>query len=318
MSSSLRHSTMVGWYRSTAARRGSRLFDLHLANDPKAQAKARWEAVRGSVKLQLAEEHLKSGRLDDAERALEESLALCPNDAKAFVLATRLRLEQGQLAEAREAITVAAALNDKDPEIPYFAGLVAQRYGDLESACEQFATASAAAPQVAEYVLASAETLVNLNRPVEALELLKSRLGDFDRNVPMRMLAMRICRILGLRGPAIAYGREAVRIGDDAPALVGELGLTLVWAEQYGDAVTVLAPLIDRSTDKSKASEANSPEEGDGLSPSLIKALARAYIESDQGPKAIEVLGSLLKGKLDDRSAWTLNAAPRSTKSVSG
>lgn len=286
-----------------------RLFDLHTANDPKAQAKKRWEAVRGSVKLQLAEEHLKSGRLDDAQRAIEEAMAMCPNDPKAYVLTTRLRLEQGQLAEAREAIAVAAELNNTDPEIPYFAGLVAQRYGDLESAYEHYSAACAAAPNVADYVLARAETLVNLDRPAEALEVLQSRLNDFDRNVPMRMLAARICRILGLRGPAIAYTREAVRIGEDDPRLAAELGLTLVWAGRYRDAIDVLTPVIDRPR-KAPAGESDpkDAESDDTPSPSVRRALARAYVETGQGTKAIDVLKPVLAANSDDLIAWTLCA----------
>lgn len=285
-----------------------RLFDLHMANDPKAQAKARWESVRGSVKLQLAEEHLKAGRIEAAERALEEALALCPNQAKAYVLATRLRLEQGQLAEAREAITVAATLNDSDPEIPYFAGLVAQRYGDLESANDHFTAASTAAPQVAAYVLARVETLVNIDRPVDAMELLQSRLNDFDQNVSMRMLAARIYRILGLRGPAVAYCREAVRIGDEAPHLVAELGLMLVWAERYRDAVAVLAPVIEPCADKTKPSEGKDIESNDPQSPSVVRSLARAYIETGEGQKAIDVLRRLLAANPDDTLSWSLCA----------
>lgn len=281
-----------------------RFFDLHMANDPKAQAKARWEAVRGSVKLQLAEEHLKSGRLDEAERALEEARALCPNDAKAYVVATRLRLEQGRLAEAREAITVAAALSDNDPEIPYFAGLVAQRYGDLESACESYSAASRIAPHVAAYVLSQAETLVNLDRPVEAMELLQSRMNDFDRDVAMRMLAARISRILGLRGPALAYCRDAVRISDESPALSVELGMLLVWAEQYREAVLVLSPLVERAAPPRDAEK----EEIDRPAPSVARSLARAFLETGQAPKAIEVLRGVVEGNPEDTAAWSLFA----------
>ena len=281
-----------------------RFLDLHMADDPKAQAKARWESVRGSVKLQLAEEHLKSGRLVEAERALEEARALCPNDAKAYVVATRLRLEQGRLAEAREAITVAAALSDNDPEIPYFAGLVAQRYGDLETACEYYTAASTAAPHVAAYVIAGAETLVNLDRPVEALELLKSRMNDFDRDVAMRMLAARISRILGLRGPAVAYCREAVQITDESSSLSEELGMMLVWAEQYADAITVLSPLVERTG----AARDGAGDPSEIPAASSRRALARAYLETGQGVKAMEVLRAVLQTYPEDTVAWSLCA----------
>jgi tetratricopeptide (TPR) repeat protein len=281
-----------------------RFLDLHMANDPKAQAKARWEGVRGSVKLQLAEEHLEAGRFAEAERTLEEARALCPNDAKAYVLATRLRLEQGRLAEAREAIIVAAAIADNDPEIPYFAGLVAQRYGELETAREYYTAASKAAPHKAEYVLSQAETLVKLDRPVEALELLQSRLNDFDSDVGMRILAARICRILGLREPAIAHCRDAVRISNESPPLAAELGMMLVWAAQYREAIAVLAPLIEEAA----AVRGTEKDEFEKPAPSALRALALAYLETGQAAKAISVLRGVLEENPEDMVAWSLSA----------
>src|SRR5262249_41778404 len=152
-------------------------------------------SVRGGVKLQLARQHLQSGRLEEAEKIINQAVALSSKDPQAFVLLAKLRLEQGQLAEARAAVTPASVLAPGNPEVSYLSGIIAQRYGDLEMAAEYYTAASKAAPNAVDYLLAEAETLVALDRSLDALDLVESRIGDFDSHASMRMLAARICRI---------------------------------------------------------------------------------------------------------------------------
>ncbi len=271
----------------------SRLLSMHTEENRAAKARHRWDAVRGTVKLQLAEEHLKAGRIPEAEKALEESLAMCPDDANVYLLATRLRLDQGRLAEAREAVTVAASLSTHEPEVPYLAGVVDQRYGDLETAFEHYSHAAALAPNVADYLQAQAEVLIALDRPIDALELVQPRLRDFDQNVALRMLASRISRILGLRGPAVDYCREAARIAEKDEAISTQLGLLLTWAEQYEEAKSVLRPIVETRFPAELPRNSPTETESHTRSPSIVFGLARAYIETSQPEDARQLLRRL-------------------------
>src|SRR5262249_55219461 len=159
----------------------------------KEEAKEHWDTVRSEVKLQLARQHLDARRLDEAEKILQQTAPIAANNPEQYILVTRLRLEQGRLVEARDAIHAAMALPQKTAEMYYFSAIVAQRYGDLEEAAEHYAQAVHLAPNVADFVLAQAEVLMSLDRPIDAMELILSRAADFDSNAAVHMLAARIC-----------------------------------------------------------------------------------------------------------------------------
>lgn len=285
----------------------SKLLNTHFGKGGRHEAKERWDTVRGGVKLQLARQHLKSGRLEEAQRALEEALSISPNDPQAYVTATQLKLEQGQLGEARQAITLATLLKTDDPEIQFLAGLVSQRYGDLAEAYEHYSSAAQLAPQNAAFLVAQTEVLIALDRPIDALELIEPRLRDFDQNASLRQLAARITRILGLRGPTIEYAREAFRLGREDPQLAIELGLALIWAERFREAIVVLGPQVERAEGMA-CGEADAAATASRVLPSTACALARAYLQTGQFEAAAKVLRRVMRDCPDDSLSWRLFA----------
>ncbi|MCZ6699228.1 MAG: hypothetical protein O7D94_09890, partial [Planctomycetota bacterium] len=97
--------------------------------EARVDARKRWDDMRGSARLQVAERHFVAGRYDETEKELDIIHAAAPNHAEPYRLAARLWLEKGELARARDAVTRAAALSD-EPEIDFLAGIVAERYDD--------------------------------------------------------------------------------------------------------------------------------------------------------------------------------------------
>jgi len=276
----------------------SDLLSKHLSPQRKEDAQQHWDSMRGDVKLQLARQHLQAGRLDDAEKVLEQTAGITPKNAQVFVLLTRLRLEQGRLADAKQAIQAAQALSAGDPEIPYLAGIVAQRYGNLGEAGSYYAAAARLSPNIASYVLAQAETLVALEQPIDAMELVEGRLKDFDTNGPMHMFAARISRMVGLRGPATAHCREAIRLSPDDTTMIIEAGQILVWAERYGDAISILAPVVE-----AKTLAAGSP-----ATPSARRCLATAYFGDGRFDQAMKALEPALSDDAVDNATCVLFA----------
>jgi len=214
----------------------------HASNSTREDARRRWDNLRGNARLQLAQRHLEAGRLDDAERELNAAIAAKTAGPAAHVLAARIHLERGQLAEAREAIAAARCSSD-DAELDYLEGVLEQRYGNIDAALKAYTHASDKAPLSPDYVLARAEMLVTLGRPRIALDLIAARMRDFDRNVAMRCLATRIARALDEKESAVRYAGEAARLSDNDPATVALWGSTLVWAGRFREAVDALQPL---------------------------------------------------------------------------
>jgi tetratricopeptide (TPR) repeat protein len=283
----------------------SRLLTRHFSNDQQDQAKQRWETVRGGVKLQIAEQHLKAGRLPEAEKVLEQALAMKTDGAKSYLLLTRLRIEQGRLSEAREAIEQATSFVPTDPEVFYLSGAIEERYGNMDEALSQYTTAAANAPESVDYVMAQAEAMVSLGRLIDALELIESRVADFDGHAPIHVLAAKVNLMLGLRGPAVEHARQAVGLSPDDVRLVADAGWILVWADECREAVGVLEPLIveDHS---SKTTEAGVIRKPKSVPPSVRHSLARAYLSCGQTRDAQRVLRPLLNDRERDGLAWQL------------
>lgn len=278
--------------------------------EARSDAQQRWDDLRGSARLQVAERHLKAGRFDEAEKELNIIHAAVPNNVKAYKLATQLWLEKGELARARDAVTRAAALSD-DPEVEFLAGIVAERYDDPALALEHFERASRNAPRVVDYVLARIETLLTVGREFEALALTEASMRDFDANVQLRTLAAQIHRSLGLRAPTIDRAREAVRLSDGEIQAIAELGSSLVWAGRNSEAIELLQPLVNEAA-VAGAPQGNSSDT-DGRVPEPERSdialyLGRAYLQDGQPVKAMQVFRRLASQESDNAVAWSFYA----------
>ncbi|MCZ6682107.1 MAG: hypothetical protein O7B26_02915 [Planctomycetota bacterium] len=286
---------------------------LALLSDQKearVDARKRWDDMRGSARLQVAERHFVAGRYDETEKELDIIHAAAPNHAEPYRLAARLWLEKGELARARDAVTRAAALSD-EPEIDFLAGIVAERYDDPALALQRYETASTNAPRVVDYLLARIEMLLTLGREIEALALAEAGIRDFDANVGLQTLAAQIHRALGLRSPTIERAREAVRLSDDEPSAVAELASSLVWAGRNVEAIELLRPIVPPAV-VPKDSLEHSPQDRDQaeeLPPAdILLYLGRAYLQDKQPVEAMQVFRRLATERPTHTLAWSFYA----------
>lgn len=269
----------------------SPLIAKHTSKNRRGEAHERWDNVRGEVKLRLAKQHLDAGRLEDAEKVLDQAAGVTPKEPQVFVLLARLRLEQGRLAEARQAILSARSLNADDAEIHYLAGMIAQRYGEVEPAVEAYQSALQRMPNNANYLLAVGESLVAVGRDIDALELIERRAGDFDSNAPIQMLAARICRLVGLRNTAVEHAREALRITPDDPFVIADVAELMLWAGRYQDAIATLQPVTERAAIKQSHAPA-SPQYS--VTPGMRRCLASAYLAVNKPADAMRALDPVM------------------------
>lgn len=283
----------------------SPLITKHNSKDRRGEAHERWDNVRGEVKLRLAKQHLDAGRLEDAEKVLDQAAGVTPKEPQVFVLLARLRLEQGRLAEARQAIGSARALNADDAEIHYLAGMIAQRYGEVEPAVEAYQSALLRMPNNANYLLAVGESLVAVGRDIDALELIERRAGDFDSNAPIQMLAARICRLVGLRNTAVEHAREALRITPDDPFVIADVAELMLWAGRYQDAIATLQPVTERATNNQSHAVA-SPQYS--VTPGMRRCLASAYLAINKPADAMRALDPVMNNADPDDATRLLFA----------
>ncbi len=258
--------------------------------NPHKEAQGRWNEVRGRIKLQLAQDQFNAGRVRESEVQLKEAIGLDPTSAPAHILAAKLNLEKGELVAARESLDAAVRYGGVTPEISYLSGIIAQRYGDLDAALAYYREAAERAPQSAAYVVAQAETLTALGRLSEALDLIRARRTDFERNATLRALAGDIHTILGQYEAASDAYREAVLLAPDDPVFRLELGVALARARRDEEAIKVLAPVLAQKRDAPWSARL---------------ALGRAYLARDNPSEAREVFRNATRAFPGEAQPWS-------------
>jgi Tfp pilus assembly protein PilF len=302
------------------------LIPMHLSNERRQQAESEWKSIRAGVKLQLATQRFQAGRIEEAKRHLLEALELNPREPSAYVLLAKLELREGRLGMAEQAISTANSLPNAGPEADYVAGVIAERYGRLDEAAAHYLRAAEKQPGEAEYLLACGEMLVALNRPAEALWMVERRLADLDQDVGLWMFLAETHRLLGLTEGAIAAYREVVRLSQPATVARAQLGLLLVEARHYMEAIEVLQPLVDEAKSKKSSAirttsvhdrrqgETAEPRETTpplpliGESPGIRRALARARLETGRPDMAMAIVSDLLYDNPNDAEGLMLMA----------
>src|SRR5690606_18442747 len=112
------------------------------------------------------------------------------------------------------------------------------------TAHDRYAMAAEKAPQELAYVLAQAEMLVTLDRPLEALSLLREKLPNFEHSPALRDAIGQLLIGQGRYDEAVEMLRQATVLATDDLAIRERLGLALVYAKRYREAHEVLSRLV--------------------------------------------------------------------------
>jgi len=308
-----------------------RLFKMHTAPDRRADAERSWRGVRAKVKLQLAQELLDGGNPKEARAALQQVAGAPGDDPAVLMMLAKIELADGHLAAARQAITSVLAMPEPSAEAYYVAGLVDERYENYADAAKAYESAALNAPQEPDYVLARAEALLKLNRPVEAIKLVEERVADFPESVELRLFVADTNQMLGLKDAAVTAYREAARLSNDDPKVREQLGLALEGAGKDEEAIRVLLPLVGASgvmggrasaggagtrsgsrlaegKRRGQTGDSKSGDEKESAAPSKLvrRALARALLRNGMPKQARVILAGLLADEPNDVEGWAL------------
>ncbi len=246
--------------------------------DAKLEAQQRWNHVRSRVKHQLAEQQYNGALFDEAVRTITESITLDRNQVDAYVLLAQANLELGKIASAWRSLEAAERLGLTSPDRIYLQGVILEQRDQLEAAVAKYAQAWALDPNNVDYLVAQAESLVALDRPVEAMELLDEHADRLDDDGTIPALTAHIAALIGDTVQASKRYEQAL-IADRGNRLIAEeLGRLLVRAGRYDEALTVLSPLV---------TESGSDAEVSGV---VLRALATCHLALNDPKSAKHVL----------------------------
>jgi tetratricopeptide (TPR) repeat protein len=262
-----------------------------LTHNPRAdEAHQRWSQMRAQIKYQLAEKSFDNGAIDDALKQCNEAIRLDVSFADAFLLATRIYLERGEISKAQAALDTAETLAPKTVEAYYLRGLIAERQGRLEQALPNYGSAYEGDRDNLDCLLTYAEALIAADEVQEALDALTPRRMDFEQSPAVHALTGQALTLLGQTSEAAECYRLAVHLAPDNDVLREEAGIAFLAAGWDGEVIDTLMPLVQpKTTTRPAGTQAAS------ASVSAFQALGTALLRSDRPGRAAQVLAQAVK-----------------------
>jgi len=217
-----------------------------------SRAQSRLGQIRSATEWEMAHQAFLAGDLDRAADRVERSIALNPGVIKSRVLLGRVRLEQGKLEEARDALIEAELLDPTAVEPHYYMALLHERLSQKEEALERYLKAVELGPGDAQYAIAAAEMMVDLGRVSEAREFLEERASIFEHNSGIRQTQGHLAVMMGDYKRAAELFSEARLLAPDEPGILEDLARAQVNTDQYAEAEYNLDLLLRMSDNEDR------------------------------------------------------------------
>ncbi len=220
----------------------------------RVQAEQHWNEVRGKIKLQLARQQFEHGLVDESVSYLEESLGWDTKNVDAFMLLAECRLSQGRIQAAERAIEQAYELDRQNAKVLSVRAMIAERTKRFADALRDYRLARSIDDTEVSYLIAEAECLVAMGKSQEALRLLETTKLYYDNNPSLLALSGEIALRLGDEDAAEQAFRAVLAAGHYTPVIAEEYALLAVRSHRYAEALTVLQPLFDKHGDQMASS----------------------------------------------------------------
>lgn len=212
----------------------------------KADAEARMAEIKAATDYDLAHQQFESGDLDRALRTVDRSLMLTPDAPKGYLLRGRVLLEMGRAEESLASLDRGAELAPADALFPYYRGVVLESVGRREQALDAYQRAMSLDPANLQYVMASAEVLVEMKRPDEAERLLLDAVARAEFSAGLRQMLGHVAMMKGEPSRAADEFAQAAVLAADSPAVLEDLASAQIASGRFTEAEQTLRRLCDR------------------------------------------------------------------------
>lgn len=221
-------------------------------NTAKVEAQQRWLAARSRMVCSVGQENLSHGDLDRAAANAQEAISVDPKGLPARLLLAKVLLEKGQYVEAGSQLAQAEQLAPDNAEVHYLMGISWERRRQFAQALRSYDLARVADTNNSAYVVASAEVMVQLGQPAQALELVERRLLQVDGEPALLSLAGELCLLSGQPQKAADYFSRALDMNQRSMTLRESLAKAYFQAERYALALEQLGRLAEDPAYKDK------------------------------------------------------------------
>jgi tetratricopeptide (TPR) repeat protein len=305
--------------------------------EARGAARDRMNFMNAQITYDQARQSFDVGQFDKALREINNAISRFPTAAEYFILQGRIYLETHKLELAADSFqhaidTIAAAkkqagadervAQQKDStkdssgadaavqgvnrvlaEAHYYLGIVYQRWSDNEKAYGQYLQAFQLETSKVDYLLASAESLVALNRFDEAKTLVSDKATYFEHNAALRQLLGQIALLQGDAPLAVRLYGEARLLNPDDNALLEDLMWAQYAAASYGQCLESIKLLQSRLAEKSAQSKSG-PKNPANLRDDLMHLQARCFASLGRNTEARDLYMELTRLRPADPEVW--------------
>ncbi len=256
------------------------------------QANTRMDQVRAGTEWEMAHSQFLAGDLKKAMKSINKALAMTDTVPRVHVLRGRIFFEMGELDQALESFAWAIDLEPTNSEAHYFSGIVYERLMKPELALEAYRAAAENDKNNAQFAIASAEMLIQLERLDDAWDLLSSDDRTFQHSAGVRQLQGHIALMRGDEHKAIKLFEEACLLAPDEPSLLEDLARVQIEVGDLAEAEYSISRLIRM--------------DNTGNRRDLLHLQARCLMEMDRPVEAREIYKRLTTDErgTTDFAAW--------------
>lgn len=257
-------------------------------------AKEKMAVMKSATEWEMARQSFLTGEFDKALKGVDRSIAISPKVAKSHVLRGRILMEKSDIEGAIASYNEALACEPANVEATYYLGLANERLLEREKAYQYYSKAAELEPQNPQYVIATAEMLIDLGRVTEAREFLEGKHAAFNNTAGVKQTLGHIAVLEGRTQDAVALFNQARLLAPDDLFLIEDLTRAQVAARQFGDAESNLSRLLQAESNKERRD---------------LKLLrARCLIETDRPMEAREIIIKLTQDDQggSDLDSWIL------------
>lgn len=260
----------------------------------KSAAEEKLSLIKSGTEWNMAHQQFLAGDLDKAHKSVDRSIALNPRVPKSHVLRGRILIEKGRLEEARESLLEAEKLDPTMADPQYYLGIIHERFNQPVEALERYRKASSCEPSNPQFVVASAEMLIYMDRLDEAESLLTERRSDFQYNAAICQTLGQIKTIRRDHEQAVRYFDEARLLAPDDNSIVEDLARAQIACGRFAEAEYHLGRLIEADKDRTRRD--------------LMHLRARCLVKLDRPVEARSILQTLTSGAegAGDLTAWVM------------
>jgi tetratricopeptide (TPR) repeat protein len=215
-------------------------------------AKEKMAVMKSATEWEMARQSFLTGDFEKAIKAVDRSIALSPKVAKSHVLRGRILMERSDLEGAIASFDEALVIEKDNIEATFNLGVVNERLLAKDKALDFYRRAAEIEPQNAQYAIATAELLIDLNRTDEARAYLDSKHSTFANSAGIKQTLGHIAILQNRTTDAVSLFNQARLLAPDDLVLVEDLTRAQVVAGLYGEAEGNLSRLLTAEANKDR------------------------------------------------------------------